>query len=176
MWRTRVGYTGGSTKDPTYRTIGDHTEAIEVAYDPAVISYAALLDVFYEGHRPTSAPWSRQYRSAVWTSDPQEIAAAQARRRKEEAWRGARIYTDIEPLGRFYVAEDYHQKYRLQGEPLLMAEFSKMYPDGRSFVYSTAAMRANAFLDGEGGPRALEELRLLGLSAEAEERLRERVQ
>ena len=140
-----------------------------------MISYAALLDVFYDSHHPTSAPWSRQYRSAVWTADPQEVAAAQARRRQEEARLGRRVYTDIEPLGRFYVAEDYHQKYRLQGEAWLMEEFSRMYPDGRSFIYSTAAMRANAFLDGEGGSKAMEELRLLGLSPGAEARLRERL-
>ncbi len=109
-------------------------------------------------------------------SGAEELEAAQARRRKEQAWRGKTVYTDIEPLGRFYVAEDYHQKYRLQAEPLLMAEFAKMYPDGRSFIYSTAAMRANAFLDGEGGDAALKELEALGLSAAAQARLRERLE
>ena len=66
MIRTRVGYTGGNKENPTYRTLGDHTESIEVDYDPGIISYADLLKVFWRSHDPGSRSWSRQYIAAIF--------------------------------------------------------------------------------------------------------------
>ena len=64
--RTRVGYAGGRLKAPTYTHIGDHTETVQVDYDPAQITYAELLEVFWQGHNPRSRPYSRQYMAAVF--------------------------------------------------------------------------------------------------------------
>jgi len=64
--RTRVGYTGGSTKNPTYHSLGDHTETVQIDYDPTQISFEELLDVFWDSHRPTQRAWSRQYMAAVF--------------------------------------------------------------------------------------------------------------
>ncbi len=63
--RTRVGYAGGEAPDPTYRRIQDHTEAIQIEYDPSITSYEELLEIFWESHDPTSRPYSRQYMSIV---------------------------------------------------------------------------------------------------------------
>src|SRR6056297_3828024 len=63
--RTRVGYAGGSTEGPTYKMIGDHTETIEIDYDPAVISYRELLEIFFDSHNPYSQSYSRQYASLI---------------------------------------------------------------------------------------------------------------
>jgi len=94
----------------------------------------------------------------------------QATRRK------GRIFTEISPLTEFYLAEDYHQKYRLRSERDLMREFSAMYPEEEDFVNSTAAARINGYLDGHGTLEGLlKELPSFGLSQAAGKKLIEAV-
>jgi methionine-S-sulfoxide reductase len=166
--RTRVGYAGGSKANPTYRDLGDHSETIQIDYDPSQISYAELLDVYWESHSPTSRPWSRQYASLIlYHNDDQERLATEAKER-EKAKRGGQIFTEILPFSEFYMAEDYHQKYRLQQVPELMEAFRAIYPDHKDFVDSTAAARANGYVGGHGTVAALKaELGDLGLSPAA---------
>jgi len=117
-----VGYTGGSTTDPTYEKVCSHTtghaEAVRVQFDPDVVSYEALVESFFAMHDPTTEDRQgpdvgSQYRSAVFFHTPQQEAIATAvRERLEEA--GAYddpIATEITPAGPFYRAEDYHQDY-----------------------------------------------------------------
>jgi peptide-methionine (S)-S-oxide reductase len=166
--RTRVGYAGGTTADPTYHRLGDHTESIEIDYDPEVITYDELLDVFWLDHDPRRPSYSRQYRSAIFYRTDEEQAAAEASRDRVAARVGA-VHTDIEPLRRFYRAEDYHQKYSLRARRSIMAEFRAMYPDDRDFVDSTAAARVNAWLGGCRDTAQVErELGSLGLTAGAQ--------
>lgn len=108
---TRVGYAGGATPDPTYRSMGDHSESIQVDFDPAVISYTDLLTEFWAGHRPTSPSRSKQYASAIFYHDEQQRQAAEESKRAMEERLGQALYTEIKPLDRFYMAEEYHQKY-----------------------------------------------------------------
>jgi methionine-S-sulfoxide reductase len=170
--RTRVGYTGGTSADPTYRSIGDHSESIQVDYDPGVLSYADLLDVFWSSHRPTSPAFSRQYASAIFVHDDEQRRDAEQTKARMEA-RFGRIHTDVVPLDRFYVAEDYHQKYRLRNTPALFREFHEMYPDEAAFRESTAAARVNGYLDGYGTRTGLDaEVSGFGLTEAAVERLR----
>jgi peptide methionine sulfoxide reductase MsrA len=61
-----VGYAGGMKKNPTYRSLGDHTETVQIDFDPSVIPYGELLAVFWESHEPGSSTWSRQYMNAVF--------------------------------------------------------------------------------------------------------------
>ncbi len=110
MTATRVGYAGGSTTDPTYRSMGDHSETVQVDYDPEVIPYDELLAEFWASHRPTRPAGSRQYASVIFYADEVEREAAEASRRAVERTVG-RVYTDIVPLERFYLAEEYHQHY-----------------------------------------------------------------
>jgi peptide-methionine (S)-S-oxide reductase len=119
---TRVGYLGGTMDNPTYRDVCSgrtgHAEVVEVAYDPARITYDDLLTVFWENHDPTTLNRQGpdvgvQYRSAIFYEDEEQKAAAIAS--KEERDRSGKyrrpIVTEITPASTFYPAEDYHQQY-----------------------------------------------------------------
>jgi peptide-methionine (S)-S-oxide reductase len=147
--RTRVGYAGGTTPAPTYRGLGDHSEVVEVDYDPAVTDFGSLLDVFWQSHDPRRPALSRQYRSAILYRSEDDRRAAEASKARIEA-RVGRVTTAIEPLTRFYRAEDYHQKYRLRGRPDLMSRLRTVFPEDRGLVDSTAAARLNGWLGGHG--------------------------
>ncbi|MBI4432919.1 MAG: peptide-methionine (S)-S-oxide reductase MsrA [Candidatus Omnitrophica bacterium] len=119
---TRVGYTGGAVKNPTYEAVCSgrtgHAEAIEVTFDPSKTSYEDMLVNFFKYHDPTTLnrqgpDIGTQYRSAIFYHSPaQKAAAERAARLLEEArvFKG-KIVTEIAPAGEFYAAEDYHQKY-----------------------------------------------------------------
>lgn len=172
--RTRVGYAGGTTADPTYRSIGDHSESIQVDYDPAKLTYGDLLDVYWTSHRPTSPAPSRQYASAIFTHDDEQQQIAVESKARMEATFG-RVFTDVVPFDRFYLAEDYHQKYRLRSTATLFREFHEMYPDEAAFRESTAAARVNGYLDGQGTLQELAaEIERYGLSEAASKWLRDR--
>jgi len=114
------GYIGGTVPDPTYRQVcgGDtgHAEAIRVTFDPDVISYADLLDIFFHVHDPSQlnrqgADVGTQYRSAIFPHSPEQAAEARAAiGRAQPDWPNP-IVTTIEEPGPWYVAEDYHQEY-----------------------------------------------------------------
>lgn len=173
MVRTRVGYTGGGTRNPTYHDLGDHTETLELDFDPAVTSYERLLEAFWSSHDPTRPAWNRQYMAAVfYHSAEQERLALESTVRLAPRVRG-QITTQILPAEAFYLAEDYHQKYYLQNARPLMVEFRRMYPHFPDVIRSTAATRVNGYLAGAGTPEELEaDLPGFNLSATAEERLR----
>jgi len=107
---TRVGYAGGTTIDPVYHHMGDHTETIQIDYDPAVVTYDELLDIFWSEHNPSRREHSRQYRSVILYGSEEERAAAEASRARV-VQRAGWVGTAIEPLGVFTLAEEYHQHY-----------------------------------------------------------------
>jgi peptide-methionine (S)-S-oxide reductase len=124
IWLTMVGYAGGYTPNPTYREtctqMTGHNEVVRLIYDPAVISYDALLKLFWENHDPTQG--MRQgndvgttYRSGIYYYSDDQRARAEASRamyQKELSARGyGAITTEIRPAPVFYYAEDYHQQY-----------------------------------------------------------------
>lgn len=122
---TQVGYTGGVTEDPTYREVCSdttgHAEAVELEFNPEVVSYDALLDLFWEMHNPTTLnrqgpDIGSQYRSAIFYHNPsQEQAAIASKSRWKESGRFTNpIVTEIVPATTFYPAEEYHQKYNLK--------------------------------------------------------------
>jgi len=169
--RTRVGYSGGSTPSPTYRNIGDHSEALQVDYDPSRISYRELLDIFWRAHDPGIRSWSRQYRVVIFYHNEEQKRLALASIDREASKRKD-IYTEISPFSGFTLAEDYHQKYRLQQESDLSAEFDAVYPSMKDFLNSTAIARVNGFLGGYGSPELLaKEIDSYGLSASSKKRL-----
>ena len=119
---TRVGYTGGAFKNPTYKDVctdrTGHAEAVEVEYDPDKVSYPDLLGVFWENHDPTQLnrqgpDVGSQYRSAIFYHSTEQQEEAQAsKERLEGSKRFSRpIVTQILPAVPFYEAEDYHQQY-----------------------------------------------------------------
>lgn len=105
-----MGYAGGTTPDPTYRKMGDHTETVQIDYDPSAISYEELLAEYWASHRPTRPAPSRQYASIIFVASDAERHAAEASKQALESAVG-RLYTDIVPLAHFYLAEEYHQHY-----------------------------------------------------------------
>jgi peptide-methionine (S)-S-oxide reductase len=119
---TVAGYSGGSVKDPTYKQVCSgstgHAEVIQVSYDPMVISYAELLEVFWQTHDPTTRyrqgnDVGTQYRSVIfYHTDEQKKLAEEYRHKLDEAGLfPAPIVTEIVPFTEFYPAEDYHQDY-----------------------------------------------------------------
>ncbi len=175
MLRTRVGYCGGSTKSPTYRSIGDHAETIQIDFDPKRIRYEQLLELFWTTHNPCRNAWSRQYMSAVFYADEAQREAIDATRRKFVKMPD-QVQTEIAPLETFWIAEDYHQKYRLRHESALVDELQAIYPNEPDFINSTAAARLNGYLDGHGSKQQLDrEIDKLGLSGEGQALLRKHV-
>jgi peptide-methionine (S)-S-oxide reductase len=119
---TQVGYTGGTTENPTYKEVCSdrtgHAEAVEVEFDPDQVSYEELLRVFWENHDPTQLDrqgpdYGSQYRSAIFFHTPEQEAAARASKAALEASGQYRrpIVTQIVPAPEFYRAEEYHQQY-----------------------------------------------------------------
>jgi peptide-methionine (S)-S-oxide reductase len=121
---TAVGYEGGFTPNPTYEEVCSdrtgHAEAVRVVFDPAKVSYSALLKAFWEAHDPTQGmrqgnDVGSSYRSAIFYTSPAQKAAAEESRaayQKKLSEAGYReITTEIVPAGEFYFAEDYHQQY-----------------------------------------------------------------
>jgi peptide-methionine (S)-S-oxide reductase len=118
--RTRVGYTGGRTVDPTYEHVCSdgtgHAEAVDVWFDPSLVSYDDLVNVFWSIHDPTTPNrqgWDlgSQYRSAIFFHDAEQERLAIASREKRQASLSRPIVTEIVPAPAFYDAEDYHQRY-----------------------------------------------------------------
>jgi peptide-methionine (S)-S-oxide reductase len=121
---TAVGYQGGYTPNPTYEEVCSgrtgHTEAVRVVFDPTRTSFEALLKVFWESHDPTQGmrqgnDAGTQYRSAIYTTTPEQAAVADASKTMFEAKLGesgyGEITTEIALAGPFYFAEPYHQQY-----------------------------------------------------------------
>ena len=114
------GYSGGTTANPTYREVcghrTGHAEVVRVTFDPTVITYEQLLEVFWAMHDPTQVDRQGpdvgdQYRSVIFTETPEQLVAATASRDKAQAKFSRPIATAVEPLDVFYPAEDYHQRY-----------------------------------------------------------------
>jgi peptide-methionine (S)-S-oxide reductase len=127
------GYTGGSKPEPTYKEVTagrtGHYEAVQVTYDPAQVSYGALLTYFWRTIDPTQGDGQfcdrgASYRTAVFVADAAERRAAETSRQLTERRLGQRIVTEILPAGRFWPAEDYHQDYARKN-PLRYATYRK---------------------------------------------------
>ena len=170
--RTRVGYAGGKKPDPTYHSLGDHTETIQIDYDPATVSYRELLDVFWSSHDPKSRSWSAQYKAAIFYHNEEQQRLAVETRDGLADKLGGKVHTEIISYSGFYIAEDYHQKYRLRANTDFLREMKAIYPDDTDFVDSTAAARLNGYLAGYGAPEDVRrQLLNLGLSPEGQTRL-----
>jgi methionine-S-sulfoxide reductase len=163
--RTRVGYAGGTSPNPTYHNLGDHTEAIAMDYDPAKISYQELVEIFWASHVPTQKAWSRQYMAIIFAQGDKQEQVAQETKKIMELRGRSKIYTEVAASTEFYLAEDYHQKYYLQKTPQLMEEYKNLYPEWSEFISSTAVARVNGYIAGYGTIGALQkEINMLGLS------------
>lgn len=117
---TQVGYTGGMTIEPTYRQVCSgrtgHAEALEMTFDPAVISYRELVELFWRLHNPTQLnrqgpDHGTQYRSAIFYHSPEQREVAEQSKREQAAHWSDPIATEIVPSAEFWRAEEHHQRY-----------------------------------------------------------------
>ncbi len=178
MYRTRVGYTGGKKLNPSYYSLGNHTEALQIDFDPNQISFEELLAMFWDGHNPTRGAWSTQYKAALWVhSEEQREIAERSKvmiaKEKTGKWFNRKIQTEILPATTFYLAEDYHHKYLAQHSPRVWGDILEMYRDDTiGWINSTAAARLNGYVGGYSTMARLEdEIDSLGLSEKGQEEL-----
>lgn len=145
--RTRVGYAGGTKVDPTYHSLGDHTEVFQLDFDPDVVSYTDLLGHVFRSHDPRSQTRKTQYQNIVLTGTATQQKALeeflQTRGLSTDA-----IDTRIEQLSQFYLAEDYHQKYTLRSKRTFMNAFEELGYDEKQIRESPAAAKLNGYASG----------------------------
>jgi len=146
--RTRVGYAGGTTADPTYHDIGDHSEALQVDFDPGVVSFHELVDLAVANHNPRRQPRKRQYQSVLFYGSEREREVIEERLDEIRTT----VETRVEPLDRFCLAEDYHQKYNLRSDRAVMSAFEDAGYDDADIRESPAAARLNAAVAGTEVP------------------------
>ncbi|CAM4401196.1 peptide-methionine (S)-S-oxide reductase MsrA [Paenibacillus tarimensis] len=154
--RTSTGYAGGSAPAPTYKQMGDHSEMVEVEYDPAVIALDELLNVFWSHHKPVNINGYKglQYRSLLLYRDEEQRRAMLKIKALREREIGE-LATDIQPYEHFYRAEDKHQKYYLKRYPDAVAKLEQLYPSPGKMIDSTLAARLNGIAKGYSGMERL---------------------
>ena len=145
--------------------LGGHSETVQIEYDPSVISYEDLLNVFWESHYPEYPTMSTQYKSIIFYHNEEQRELAEQSKQAEEERLGQKIYTEIVHYTTFYLAEDYHQKYYLRMKSDIERYYEAIYPDLNDFIGSTAVTRLNGYLGGNGSLEMLEkEADTLGLT------------
>lgn len=160
-----MGYAGGNHQNPTYHDLGDQAECFQVDFDPAVITYAELVDMVLGA---TGSPHG-QYANLVLAHDEEQLTIARERAQAFAEERGKPATTRIELLKRFWPAEDYHQKFYLRGDSTLLGQLRAMYGDDETALReSTLAMRLNGYVSGGGSAEQLvREIDFFGLADEA---------
>lgn len=124
--RTTVGYAGGSKSNPEYRSLGDHAESVYIEYDPRVINFRQLLEVFWSSHDSRQVfgqgpDVGNQYRSIIFVNGTEESRLATVSKEREQTKsRSSIVTTQIQQLGTFYPAEPEHQKFELKRNPFLL--------------------------------------------------------
>ena len=171
---TRVGYAGGTEPNPTYHNIGSHSETIQIEYNPDIVSYEELLNVFWAANAAHVSPYSRQYNSIIFYHDEAQKELAEESYQKRLDERPGTVLTEIIPYNNFTLAELYHQKYYLQVARRLLQDALRNREDFEGFIFSTTAARLNGYIGGYGDSATLEkELESYGLSDEGEKILLE---
>ena len=149
--RTRVGFAGGTTSSPIYRQMGDHTETVEVDFDPNILKYENILKYFWRNHYPNRDNYKgRQYISLLRYHNKQQKEKVENIKKEMEQELGEPIETEIGPYTNFTVAEERHQKYYLKRYPRALEQLEPLYPDLGLLVDSAFAARLNGFVKGYG--------------------------
>lgn len=160
---TQVGFSGGQFPNPSYSAIGDHVETVEVTYDPQKIAYTELLNHFWKNHNARAKPIFRQYASAIFCAEQDEMETAKTSRQTWQEQLGQeKILTAVLALDKFYPADEAHQKHYLQMDETLL----KGLPAGEHRLYTTLATKLNA-VSARAGEREIIEATLTNLGVEA---------
>jgi peptide-methionine (S)-S-oxide reductase len=145
--RTRVGYAGGTKPDPSYHSLGDHTEVMQVDFDPDVVTYRDLVGEVFQQHSPRTQPRKTQYQNVVFASTAAQRTAIDATL-AAIGHTADGIDTRLEQLSRFYPAEDYHQKYRLRSASSLLSGFEEAGYTDEEIRESPIAAKLNGYVAG----------------------------
>ncbi|KAL1328374.1 hypothetical protein HN51_038242 [Arachis hypogaea] len=148
--RTTAGYAGGSKPNPEYRSLADHAESVQVEYDPRLIGFRELLDVFWSNHDPRQVygqgpDVGNQYRSIVFCNGTEESRmAALSKEQEQTRSRSSIVTTQILQLGPFYPAEPEHQKFELKQNPFLLQLIGNLPQE--ELEKSTLATKLNGYV------------------------------
>lgn len=154
--RTRVGFSGGTSLNPSYRKMGDHTETVEIDFDSSILSYEEILLHFWKNHYPNRDQYKgRQYISMIRFRGPEQERTVQKVKKRMEQELGEEIETDIAAFTEFTLAEERHQKYYLKRYPKAMEQLVPLYPNSELLNDSTFAARLNGFVKGFGNRQNL---------------------
>jgi len=143
--------------------MGDHTESLQIDYDPDIISYGQLLDEFWNAHSPCQPGWGKQYMHAVFYMNDEQKDIALKSKKKIKELKNAKVTTKIIPIAIWTDAEDYHQKYYLRNNSF----FDDLNLTDRQVIHSTLTARLNGWVYGNGTLEQFEsEINTFGLSDE----------
>ncbi|GBF77998.1 peptide-methionine (S)-S-oxide reductase [Paenibacillus sp. 598K] len=171
--RTRVGYAGGTTAAPVYRDMGDHTETVQVDYDPALIGYDQLLEAFWERHNPDNLLdyKGNQYRSLILYHTEQQRMAIEAQRQRIGEQGRSVAATAVLPCTSWHPAEERHQKYYLKRYPDAYRRALELYGSETALTDGSLAARLNGIAKGfASAERLRDELASWPISVEERER------
>jgi len=148
--RTRVGYTGGDSLTPSYDNLDNHIEVIEVDYNPSLISYEQLIQKYFELYNGTERPYSLRVKSVIFyrSDDEYEIASKVKADYVHSIKQG--VYTEIDPIDVFFLAEDKHQLSYLKQEISLYNEIKQIFPNNNQELLSILASKLNGIIAGYG--------------------------
>lgn len=145
--RTAVGYAGGTKPDPSYRTLGDHTEVVRLEYDPTTLGYREILETVFAEHSPEGQTRNRQYHNVVLVESDRQAETLDAFL-DAQGLDAASIETRLERLDEFSLAEPYHQKYNLKSNPRMTTAFDEAGYEDTEIRRSPAAAKLNAHVSG----------------------------
>ncbi|GLX67176.1 peptide-methionine (S)-S-oxide reductase MsrA [Paenibacillus glycanilyticus] len=147
--RTRVGFAGGTTAEPVYRNMSDHTETVELAFDAAIVTYDELLETFWNNHNPYNINGykDRQYQSLLLYRDAEQGELFRGIKSRIEQDKGP-LDTELAQLKTFYPAEGRHQKYYLKRFPNAVDQLRRLYPSDEEMERSTLVARLNGVAKG----------------------------
>ncbi|MDN7245033.1 peptide-methionine (S)-S-oxide reductase MsrA [Planococcus shenhongbingii] len=156
--RTRVGFSGGTTPNPAYRNMGDHTETVQIDFDPELIPFEEVLKQFWRNHYPNRDEYKgRQYISLLRFHSDAQAEAIERVKKEMEAELGEEIETEIASYTQFALAEERHQKYYLKRYPKALEQLEIFYPNPDLLIDSTFAARLNGFVKGFGTRESLKQ-------------------
>jgi len=145
--RTRVGYAGGTKTAPSYEFLGDHTEVVQIEYDPERLSFTDLLECAFAEHDPYHQPQKHQYQNIIFTETAtqhdQLLTVLD-----ESGLNRDRLETRLESLDQFHLAEAYHQKFNLRGKRWITDVFTEAGYDDEAVRESPSAAKLNAHVAG----------------------------
>lgn len=150
--RTRVGYSGGKSTNPSYKVVDLHTEVVEIDYDPEIISYGELIDIFFSSHNETLRPYDQRVKSLIFyrNDDEYEIAKMKLNTIRSNTPEEESVYTELKAFQVFYLAEPEHQNRSLKLETSLYDELKQIFETEDRVLLSILASKLNGYIYGYG--------------------------